>query len=183
MCTPRDCAVRSNFFGRASLTLIGAAVIRNIPGRRAELLSFQVFRRRDAAALARDDRAGWLVVDHEYGFERGVWLSVTKLDERVDIAEADIIGAGGDAIDWLKRTVSRLNRHLEFFRGEIAPVYRDQKGRGRPFELPIKCELDGGLRASRACHQCCREQPEGHAPSARPENTDNAHARSVRTGG
>jgi len=50
---------------------------------------------------------------------------VTELDQRVDIAEADVIGAGRNAIDWFKRTVSRLDRHFEFFRNEIAPIYRD----------------------------------------------------------
>ena len=147
----------------------------SIPGRRAELFSFQVFRRRNAAALARDDRAGGLVVDHEYRFERGASLSVMELDERVDIAEPDVVGAGGDAIDRSKRTVSGIDRHVEFFCGEITPVYRDQKGRGWSFEFPIKCELDGSLGASRTFYKCCREQPEDHAPAATPENMDNAH--------
>ena len=96
-----------------------------IPGRRAELFSFQVFRHRYAAALARDDRAGGLIVNHKYRFERGASLLVTELDECVDIAEAHVIGAGRDAIDRLQRTVSRLDRHFEVFRGEITPVYRD----------------------------------------------------------
>jgi hypothetical protein len=63
-----------------------------IPGRSAELFSFQVFRHRDAAALARDDRAGGLVVNHKHRFERGASLLVTELDECVDIAEADVVG-------------------------------------------------------------------------------------------
>src|SRR5262245_7537076 len=96
-----------------------------IPGRRTDLFSFQVFRHRYAAALACDDGAGGLVVDHEYRFERGTSISVTELDKRVDIAEAYVEGARGDAIDRFKRTVSRLDRDFEFFRDEIASVYRD----------------------------------------------------------
>src|SRR4030095_1919886 len=70
-----------------------------IPGRRAELFSFQIFRRRDATALARDDRAGGLVVNHKDRFERGASLLVAELDECVDIAEAHVIGAGRNATD------------------------------------------------------------------------------------
>src|SRR5262249_61469165 len=75
-------------------------------GQRADLLSFQVLRSRNASAFAGDDRAGWLVVDHECRFERGTFVSVTELNERIDIAEADVVGAGGDAIDRFERTVS-----------------------------------------------------------------------------
>src|SRR5262249_16852279 len=146
-----------------------------IPGRRTELFSFQVFRHRYAAALARDDGAGGLAVDHEYRFERDTSIPVTELDKRVDIAEAYVVGARGDAIDRFKRTVSRLDRHVESFRSEIATVYRNQKGCGRSFELPIKCEFDRGLPAGRTFHQCCREQPEDDAPVATAENMDNAH--------
>jgi hypothetical protein len=73
-------------------------------------------------AFARDYRTRWLVVDHKYRFERGASLLVTELDECVDIAEAHVIGARRDAIDRFEGTVSRLDRHFEFFRGEIAPV-------------------------------------------------------------
>src|SRR5262249_4516780 len=146
-----------------------------IPSRRTELFSFQVFRHRYAATLARDDGAGGFAVDHEYRFERGTSISVTELDKRVDIAEAYVVGARGDAINRFNRTVSRLDRHVESFRSEISTVYRNQKGCGRSFELPIKCEFNRGLRAGRTFHQCCREQPEDDAPVATAENMDNAH--------
>src|SRR5262249_54724202 len=120
-----------------------------ISGRRTELFSFQVFRHRYAAALACDDGAWGLVLDHKYRFERGTSISVTELDKRVDIAEANVVGARGDAIDRFKRTVPRLDRHVESFSSKIATVYRNQKGCGRSFELPIKFEFDGGLRAGR----------------------------------
>src|SRR4029450_5347764 len=81
-----------------------------------------------------------------------------------------------DAIGRFQRTVPRLDHHFEIFRGEIATVYRDQKGRGRSFELPIKCELNGGLRAGRTYHQSCHKQPENKAPVATAENMDNAHS-------
>src|SRR5262249_29721868 len=93
-----------------------------ISGRRAELLSFQVLRCRNASALAGDDRAGWLVVDHEYRFERGTFVSVTEIDEPIDITEADAVVARGYAIDRFERTVSRLDHHVELFCGEIALV-------------------------------------------------------------
>src|SRR5262249_220306 len=88
----------------------------------ARLLSFQALGRRTPPPFRGADPRGWVVVDHEYRLEGGTFVSVMELDERIDIAEADVVGAGGDAIDRFERTVSRLDHHVELFRCEIAPV-------------------------------------------------------------
>src|SRR4029077_421716 len=121
--------------------LRGGAVRR----RRAELFAFEIFRRSDAAALAPDDRERRLVVDHEYGLDRRARVGVAELDQRIDVAEAHVVGAGGDAIDRLKRAGRGIDRDVEAFGLEVALVDRDHERGSRALELEVERELDGGL--------------------------------------
>src|SRR5262249_35065945 len=73
-----------------------------VGGRCAELLAFEVFWDRHAAALAGHDREGRAVVDHEHGPDWHAGVLVAKLDERIDIAEAHVVDAGGHTRDWLE---------------------------------------------------------------------------------
>jgi predicted RNA polymerase sigma factor len=68
-----------------------------------EFLAFQLLGLRDAAAPARYDREGRLVVDHENRSHRRRRMLIAILDEGVDIGEAHLVGAGRNAGDRLER--------------------------------------------------------------------------------
>ena len=116
-------------------------------GGRAELLAFEVLRLADAAALAPDDREGRLVVDHEHGLDRRARIGVAELDQRVDVAEAHVVGARRDAVDRLERAAGGVDGDVEALGLEVALVDRDQERRRRALELAVEREFDRGLRA------------------------------------
>ena len=114
--------------------------------RGAELLAFKVLRRDDATALAPHDRERRLVVDHEHRLDRRAWIGVAELDQRIDVAEAHVVGAGRDAIDRLERTARGVDGDVEPLGLEVALVDRDHERRGGALELEVEREFDGRLR-------------------------------------
>ena len=74
-------------------------------------------------------------------------IGVAELDQRIDVAEAHLVGAGGDAVDRLERARRRVDGDVEPFGLEVALVDRDQERRRRAFELEVEREFDRGLGA------------------------------------
>ena len=70
-----------------------------IEHRRAELLALEVLRALDAALLQADNGEGRRVVHHHHRLHRQVARLVAEFDQRVDVREADVIGARSDAVD------------------------------------------------------------------------------------
>ena len=139
-----------------------------VGGGRAELLAFEVLRLGHAAALAADDREGRLVVDHEHRLDRRARIGVAELDQRVDVAEAHVVGAGRDAVDRLERARRGVDGDVEAFGLEVALVDGDHERRGRALELEVERELDLGLRGGGAGGER-REWPrQGQARRGRP---------------
>src|SRR5207237_454479 len=116
-----------------------------IRGWRAELLALQILWRGDASALAADNGERGLVVDYEHGLDRRARIGVTELDQRIDVAEAHVVGARRDAIDRFERAGGRIDRHVEPFGLVIALVNRDHERRGRALEFEIEREFDRRL--------------------------------------
>src|SRR5262249_28006441 len=85
------------------------------------------------------------VVDHEYRLDRHAGVLVTKLDERIDIAEAHVVGAGGNTRNRLEGTGRAVDGDVEPLRLVVALVDPDQKWRRRTLELEIEAELDRRL--------------------------------------
>ena len=110
--------------------------------RGAELLAFEILRRRHTAALAADNRERRLVVDHEHRLDRRARIGVAELDQRVDVAEAHVVGAGGHALDRLERAARAVDGDVEALGLEVALVDRDHERRGRAFELEVEREFD-----------------------------------------
>ena len=71
--------------------------------RRAQFLVLELLGLGDAAALARHDGVRRLVVDHEYGFDRGGRILVAISDERVDIGKGHVVAAVRHAGDRFER--------------------------------------------------------------------------------
>ena len=69
-------------------------------------------------------------------------IRVAELDQRVDVAEAHLVGAGGDAVDRLERARRGVDGDVEPFGLEVALVDRDQERRRRAFELAVEREFD-----------------------------------------
>ncbi len=60
--------------------------------------------------FAPDDREGRLVIDHHHRLEIDGRVFDRGSDERVHIAETDIISAGRDARDRFARAIARVQR-------------------------------------------------------------------------
>jgi hypothetical protein len=62
------------------------------------------------------------------------WLGslVEELDDRVDVAEAHLVGAGGDARDRFHRTVAGVDGDVQALLGEITAILGQQEAGGRP---------------------------------------------------
>src|SRR5262249_10205189 len=115
---------------------------RSIGRWRAERLSFQVFRHNDAAALSADHRKWWPVVHHEHGFHRRAWLSIAVSDQRVDIAEPNVVFARRHTFDRFNRVGGGTYRDVEALRPVITLVERVHEERGRSFEAVVEGEFD-----------------------------------------
>ena len=85
---------------------------------------------------------GRLVVDHEHGLDRRARIGVAELDQRVDVAEAHVVGARRDAVDRLERAAGGVDGDVEALGLEVALVDRDHERRRRAFELAVEREFD-----------------------------------------
>src|SRR6266849_6495467 len=100
------------------------------------------------------------VLDHQHRLDLLLRVLVLELDQRVDVEEAERIGAGGDPRDAGDRAGAGVDRHVEAFGLVVALVDGDEVGGGGTLELPVEGELDVGLRACRARRHGGREHPE-----------------------
>ena len=112
---------------------------------RAEHLAFEVLRLGDAGLGRRRDGERRLVVHHHDGDDLLVRVLVLELDQRIDVEEAERIGAGGDAGDAGDRAGAGVDGDVEAFGLVVALVDGDEIGRRRAFELPVEGELDVGV--------------------------------------
>ena len=86
---------------------------RAVIGRTAELAADEIRRRLDRAVGLDRDREGRAVVEHEDADRRLVRLLGRELDQRVDVAEAHVIGAVGDLRHRRAGTVALIEGDVE----------------------------------------------------------------------
>ena len=149
----READILDRDLGRIDVVGLGEDLplrIGAVRGRRAELLAFEILRIHGTAALAADNRKRRLVVDHEDGLDRHVRIGVAELDQRIDVAEADVVGAGRDAVQRLERAAGGVDRDVETFGLVIALVGGDQERRRRALEFPVEREFHRRLRSGGA---------------------------------
>jgi hypothetical protein len=110
-----------------------------------------------------------LVVHHQHRLDLLVGVLVQELHQRIDVEEADRIGACGNARDAGDRTGTGVDRDVQAFGLVVALVERDEVGRRRPLELPVEREFKIGLcrhrpgEDGRQCHHNhCKEPDRDH---------------------
>ncbi len=109
------------------------------------------------------DRERRLVVHHQHRLDLLVRILVLELDQRVDVEEADRIGAGCDAGDAGDRAGAGVDGDVEAFGLVVALVDGDEVRSGRPLELPVQGKLHVGLRERRACRERQHGRPREHS--------------------
>ena len=130
--------------------------------RRAERLAFERLRiGGDPLVGTADDGESRLFVNDLNGFDRLVRVRVEEFDQRVDVAEAHLVGAGGAPRDCFERTVARVDRNLDASLLEVAALLRQQEAGCRPFELPI--EREAYWREILSCHRQTEHRKRGSA--------------------
>ena len=109
-----------------------------------------------AAAIAAPIEQEIAVGDHRVGiFARGELADgpdtlVAEMNVgRVHVGEADIVGAGSDALDRAGRALAGVHGDVEPLGLVVALLQRHQERRGRPLEHPVQGELDRCLRCRR----------------------------------
>jgi len=140
--------------------------------RRAEHPTFEVLRFGDTGLGSGADRECRFVIDHQHGLDFLVRVLVPELDQRIDVEEADRIGAGGDAGDAGNGAGAGIDGHVETL-GLVVPfIDRDEVGGRGALELPVEGKLHIGLRANGAHRQGDRRRAREHA-----EKPDFVHVR------
>src|SRR6185437_7793761 len=128
----------------------------------AERLAFELLRRGDVLVLHRIDRERRDAVNHEYGLRRVVGMLGREHGERVDVAEADVVGAACDARHRRARSLTLIHLHVETFGFEVALVLGEEEPRLRALIFPIEDEADfyriGGVAGGRVRHRGGTEQ-------------------------
>jgi hypothetical protein len=137
---------------------------------RAEHPAFEVFRLGDAGLGGGGDSERRLVVDHQHRLDLLVRVLVLEFDQRVDVEEADRIGAGRDARDPGDRAGAGVDGDVEPLGLVVALVDGNEIRRRRTFELPVEGELHIGLSGYGARRQGGRCRPREH-----PEEPDPVH--------
>ncbi len=113
---------------------------RPAPARRASCLrsSFGLVTPR---LLRADDREGRLVVDHEDRLDRHVRIGVAELDQRVDVAEAHVVGARRDAVDRLERAAGGVDRDVRGLRPCSSPCRAATRNGAEALEFEVEREF------------------------------------------
>ena len=129
--------------------------------RRGQSLALEVGGRGDARGFQGEHCGRGVVVDHVHGLDRRLRVVRAVLDQRVEVGEADVVGAGGDAGDRAGRAVAGVDGDVQAFFGEVALLRGEQEGRGRAFEAPVEGELQrrGGLGAGHQAGQGAGAEP------------------------
>ena len=115
-----------------------------------ELAPDEIGRRLDRAVRLDRDREGRAVVEHEDADRRIVGLLRRKFDQRVDVAEAHVVGAIGDLRHGRAGAVALVEGDVEAFLLEVAAVLRQEEHSLRPLILPVQHHPDFGLRLCRS---------------------------------
>ena len=132
-----------------TLAKIGHCAEMHVRGRRGKLLPFQILRRGDAAAFARDDGRGGLVKDDEYGLDRRVGIGIAELDQAVDVGDAHVVAAGREPVHGFQRAVGSVDGHVEAFGLKVALLDGKEEWRRRPVDFAVEREADRGLGVGR----------------------------------
>jgi hypothetical protein len=111
---------------------------RAVVGGAAEGLALEILRRLDRAVRLHRHGEGRLVEHHIDRDRRVVRLLGRQLDQRVDIAEPDIVGAVGDQGNGGARTVALIERDLEPLGFEVAAVVSQEEHPLRALILPVQ---------------------------------------------
>ena len=120
----------------------GEQLERRVVNRRAERLAFELLRRGDVLVLHRVDRERRNTIKHEHGFRRVFRMLGREDCQRVDVAEADIVGPACYARDRRARPFALVHLDVEAFGFEISFVLGDEEPRLRALVLPIEDEAD-----------------------------------------
>src|SRR5262249_61004658 len=99
----------------------------------------------DAGLGGGGDREWWLVVNPQRRLDLFGRVLVLELDQRVDVEEAERIGAGRNTGDAGDRARTRIDGDVETFGLVVALVDGDEIRRRRSFELPVEGEFHVGL--------------------------------------
>ncbi len=124
---------------------------RAVSGSAAERLAFQILRRLDRAVGAHGDGERRLVIHDIDRDRRLLRLGGGKLDQCVDVAEADVIGAARHQRDRRTGPVALVHRHVEAGLFEIAAVLGEEKPALWALVFPVQNHLELGFGGSRRC--------------------------------
>ena len=123
----------------------GKQAERGVEHRRAELLAGEVGRLGDPALLQRMHAEGREIIDHEDAEDFLAGILDVVLDQRVQVGEADVVGAGRDALHGAGRALAGVHRHVQPLGLVVALLEGDEEGRGRPLEHPVEREFERRL--------------------------------------
>ena len=119
---------------------------RAVIGGAAERLALEILRRLDRAVRLHRHGEGRLVEHHIDRDRRVLGLLGRELDQRVDVAEADVVGAVRDQRYRCARAVALVERDLEPLGFEVAAVLRQEEHPLRALVFPVQHQLELGLR-------------------------------------
>ena len=108
-----------------------------------ERFAFDVGERVDASALAGNDGIGRFVEQHEHRLDRGRTRFVAKADQRVDVGQREIAGAGADARNRVLGSAGNVGRDRETLGAkQAAGRGHHERSRGG-IDRTIEGKLDG----------------------------------------
>ncbi|MEZ5859353.1 MAG: hypothetical protein R3D28_10275 [Geminicoccaceae bacterium] len=140
--------VDADLGGESRKELVG-----RIEDRRPQRVADEVLRLLDARGLERVEAEGGRIVDHHHGLDALPGVRRVELDQRVDVGEAHLVGARGDAGDGTGRAVAAVDRDGQPLLGEIPQVIGGDDRRCRPLVFPVQGELDVRLRERGAAQE------------------------------
>ncbi|MFK4628585.1 orotate phosphoribosyltransferase-like protein [Bradyrhizobium elkanii] len=112
-------------------------------------MALEILDRLDAARVLGDDRE-WRLVPHHVDHDRRILrLGRGVLDDRVDVAEAGVIGARHDARHGRAGALALVDHDVEALLFEVAVVLGVEERGVRALRLPAQRELDGGVLGAR----------------------------------
>src|SRR5262249_56262588 len=111
------------------------------------------------------------------GLRRRGGMRVAILDERIDIGEPHLVGAGRDASDRLERARRLVDRDLEPFPPKISPVLGEKKCRSQSLEAPIERKFDRGLCRGPPRRDACKRRPDETGAPIYARAVEEAHCR------
>ncbi len=123
----------------------GEELQRAVIGRTADILALEVLRLLDRSVRLHRDGEGRAVEHHVDADGRrriGARLAAGERDQRVDVAEAHVIGAGAHRADRRARAIALVDVEFDAGLPEIAVVLREEEPALRPLVAPVQHHLE-----------------------------------------